>query len=76
MFLYSTDLLIDGAVIPYDVCKEGTRLFFKPIKTDTDIDVPLFWVTKIDGVWEPMNIEDQNFVKQVQDDILMHNVNV
>ena len=74
MILYSTDLLIDGFVIPYEVGKEGTRLFFKPLKMDNHVDAPIFWVTNIDGIWEPMNIEDQKFIKQVQDDILMHEI--
>jgi hypothetical protein len=76
MFLYSTSLLIEGRFIPYEVFREGSRLFYKPSEKFTRFDRPLFWVAKVEGVWIPLNVEDEKFVKQVQDDILKHKVEV
>ncbi|GEO11321.1 hypothetical protein [Segetibacter aerophilus] len=75
MILYSTDLLIENFVIPYEVNREGNRLFFKPLKDIDGLDVPIFWVAKINGNWMPLNIDDAKFVQQVQDDILNHKIN-
>ncbi len=74
MNLYSTELLIEHNVIPYEVYKEGSRIFFKPLKPNVEINTPLFWVAKIDGIWKPINIGDEKFIKQVQEDLLKHNV--
>ena len=75
MILYSTNLVIEDFVIPYEVYKEGHRLFFKPLKIVEGVDSPIFWVTKVSDTWELLNIEDEKFIKQVQDDILKHQVN-
>ena len=74
MFLYSTVLLIDYYVIPYEVYKEGDRLFFKPLKMVEGINLAIFWVKKIDNLWKPMNIGDEIFLYHVHDDILKHEV--
>jgi hypothetical protein len=74
MFLYLTELLIEDFVIQYEVYKEGKRLFFKPLKTIDSIDVPIFWVEKTFDAWNPMNIEDERFIKHVREDISKHEV--
>ncbi len=74
MHLYTTELLIEDIPIPYEVYKEGSRMFFKPLKSNTGIDAPIFWVAEINGEWQPININDEIFIKQVQEDILKHNL--
>lgn len=72
MIFYSTDLLIENIFVSYNVYKEGSRLFFKPLEADRGIDAPIFWAAKIDNIWQPINIQDQELIKQIQEDILKH----
>lgn len=72
MNLYTTNLFVKNDVITYQVYKEGDRLFFKPLKVTSDVDTPIFWVAKFDGVWKPINIHDDEFIRHVQEDISKH----
>lgn len=47
-------------------------MFFKPFKTFKDIETPIFWIAKIDEVWEPLNIEDPELLKQIEDNLIQH----
>ena len=53
MVLYSTELLIENVPVPYQVYREGVRLFFKPSRTLAGNDVKVFWVEKKRGHLEP-----------------------
>ena len=74
MVLYSTELLIENVPVPYQVYREGDRLFFKPSRTLAGNDVKVFWVEKSGDTWNPINITDQKFIEQVRADILQHQV--
>jgi hypothetical protein len=70
--IYSTDLLLKNKIIRYSVHKEGDRLFFKPEMAFNEVDAPIFWVVKTGGLWKPVNITDESFIRQVQDNISKH----
>lgn len=72
MMLYATTLLIEDFAVPYQVYKEGNRLFFKPAVIYKDLTTPIFWVTESGGFWEPMNIQDEHFRNQIKDNIAEH----
>ncbi len=76
MFLYSTTLLIEGRFISYEVYMEGGRIFYKPFVKYTRFNVPLFWVSRVNEQWVPMNFGDESFIKQVQEDIFKHKVEI
>lgn len=72
MNLYTTNLFVKNDVITYQVYKEGGRLFFKPLNASSDVDTPIFWVAKFDGIWKPINIHDDEFIRYVQEDTSKH----
>ena len=72
MTLFSTTLILKNKTVPYQVYKEGDRLFFKPVDIDNGMDAPIFWVRNSGGVWKPININDVQLVKQVQANISDH----
>lgn len=74
MLLYTTELLIENVLIPYQVFKEGSRIFFKPVENNIVVNAPIFWVARTDGSWKPINIDNDTFLQQVQEDILKHNI--
>lgn len=72
MMLYATTLLIEDFPVPYQVYKEGNRLFFKPAVIVKDLHPPIFWVTESGGFWEPVNIQDEHFKDQIKANIAQH----
>jgi hypothetical protein len=72
MTLFSTTLTLKNKAVPYQVYKEGDRLFFKPADTNSGTDAPIFWVRNSGGVWKPINITDIELIKQVQANIAGH----
>lgn len=76
MMLYATTLMIDDFAVPYQVYKEGNRLFFKPMALVQNGAAPLFWVAESGGLWEPMNIQDEQFKAQIKDNIARHQAEV
>ena len=68
MRLYTTQLQIDRTTVPYLVSMEGGRLLFRPCSA-TEIDAPIFWVSKESGEWKPININDDVLVQQILDGI-------
>ncbi|WP_132052648.1 hypothetical protein [Pseudocnuella soli] len=76
MMLYATTLMIDDFAVPYQVYKEGNRLFFKPMALVQNGAAPLFWVAESGGLWEPMNIQDEQFKTQIKDNIARHQTEV
>lgn len=77
MHLYSTTLKIKNRLVPYTVSREdgGKFLLFKPQPPITSFaDVPIFWVTKQNGEWMPVNIKDKTLVTQILNDIYVHEI--
>ena len=72
MNLFTTTLTLKNKAVPYQVYREGDRLFFKPLDTGNGTDAPIFWVRNSGGVWKPININDAHLVKQVQANISDH----
>ena len=72
MTLFTTTLILKNKAVPYQVYKEGDRLFFKPVAIDSATDAPIFWVRNSGGVWKPININDVQLIKQVQANISDH----
>jgi hypothetical protein len=76
MHLYSTMLQIENHPVAYRVSKEGGKfLLFTPLfPLDYPVDPPIFWVSKQDGVWKPIKLQDPTLVQQVIEDIRQHQV--
>lgn len=75
MNLYSTILFIDHYPVRYNVSwQQGNQfLLFKPeLPQRGNNDYPIFWVSKQNGVWTPINVQDPSLVSQVTEDILQH----
>lgn len=72
MNLYTTTLVIDNFPVRYNVSwQQGHQfLLFKPELPLAEMnDYPIFWVTKQNGVWTPINVQDSSLVTQVVEDI-------
>ena len=77
MLLYTTILLIKNRNIRYEVSRQdgGKFLLFKPeLPLATADGAPIFWVTKQEGAWVPVNVQDQSLITQVLSDIEQHNI--
>lgn len=77
MHLYSTVLQIENHPVAYRVSlKDGGKfLLFTPhLPLDYPVDPPIFWVSKQDGVWKPIKLQDPTLVQQVIEDIRQHQV--
>ena len=72
MTLFNTTLILKNKAVPYQVYKEGDRLFFKPVDMNSGTDAPIFWVRNSAGVWKPINVSDIHLIKQVQANISDH----
>jgi len=72
MTLFNTTLILKNKAVPYQVYKEGDRLFFKPVDMNSGTDAPIFWVRNSGGVWKPINITEVQLIKQVQANISGH----
>lgn len=77
MHLYSTVLKINNRLVSYLVSREeGDKfLLFKPEPPITNFaDIPIFWVTKQNGEWTPVNVKDKPLAMQVVNDIYAHGI--
>lgn len=75
--MYSTVLQIENHPIPYRVfLKEGGKflLFTPDLPLDYPVDPPIFWVSKQDGEWIPIKLQNAALVQQVIEDIRIHGV--
>jgi hypothetical protein len=75
MNLYTTTLVIDNFPVRYNVSwQQGNQfLLFKPELPLPNVkDYPIFWVTKQNGAWAPINVQDPYLVDQVVEDIRLH----
>lgn len=77
MFLYSTVLRINNRPVPYCVTREDGNKFllFKPeLPLTSALNIPIFWVTRENGEWMPVNVKDKALIQQVVNDIIEHNI--
>jgi hypothetical protein len=75
MNLYITTLVIENYPVRYNVSwQQGNQfLLFKPELPLPDTnDYPIFWVSKQNGSWFPINVQDPSLVSQVIEDIRLH----
>lgn len=72
MNLYTTTLVIGNFPVRYNVSwQQGNQfLLFKPeLPLPDRNDYPIFWVTRQNGAWAPINVQDPCLVSQVVEDI-------
>lgn len=77
MFLYTTILTIKNKPVRYEVSseEENKYLLYKPeLPITKTAELPIFWVTRQDGNWMPVNVKDKGLVSQVIEDIKAHQI--
>ena len=77
MFLYTTILTIKNQPVRYEVSSQQDNKFllYKPeLPVTKTADLPIFWVTRQEGKWAPVNVKDKSLVNQVLADIKEHQI--
>lgn len=77
MLPYSTILHIKNIPVPYEVSWQQVNklLLYKPhLQSGNHNGIPMFYVTKQQGEWLPVNIKDKAIIDQVIKDISAHNI--
>lgn len=77
MFLYTTVLLIQDQPVRYEVSSQGKSdyLIYKPERHfRKTANLPSFWITRKNGKWAPLNIDDKQLNQQLLKDMLLHKV--
>ena len=77
MLLYTTILHIKNISVRYEVSwqVENKLLLYKPDPQKSNNNgIPMFYVTKQNGAWLPVNINDKTIIEQVKKDISSNNI--
>ena len=77
MLLYTTVLHIKNSPVRYEVSWQQVNklLLYQPdSSTGTNGGSPMFYVTKQNGEWLPVNIKDKTIIDQVTRDLATHNI--